>query len=116
MRYLCLVHIDQDLATAKTAEEWQVIDQQCWDFNEDLKRRGHYITSNALTSELKTAATLRHRDGKLSMTDGPFAETKEQLGGFFLIEAKDFDEAVALAQASPLTHVGAIEVRTTTGF
>jgi hypothetical protein len=115
MRYLCLVYIDAEIAAATSAEEWRQIDAACWEYNEGLKQSGHYITSNALT-EPSTAMTVRQRGGKTAMTDGPFAETKEHLGGFFLIEAKDFEEAVAIGERSPLTSKGAIEIRTTTGF
>jgi hypothetical protein len=80
------------------------------DYTDDLKRSGHYIASNALQRG-RTARTLRVRGAKVSTTDGPFAETKEQLGGFFLIEARDIDEACALASRFPPARIGTIEVR-----
>lgn len=115
MRYLCLVYIDPALAGAASREEWAEIDRESLDFNEGLKRTGHYLASNALAAP-KTATTLRIRDGKLSATDGPFAETKEHLGGFFLIEAKDKAEAMELAGRSAIARMGSNEVRETAGF
>jgi hypothetical protein len=115
MRYLCLVYIDPVLANAASKEEWAEIDRESLAFNEEIKRSGHYITSNAL-AEPRTATTLRLRNGKLSMTDGPFAETKEHLGGFFLIEAKDVGEAIEIAGRSLIAKMGSIEVRATAGF
>lgn len=115
MRYLCLVYVDPALAGATSEEEWREIDRQCIAYNEELKKSGHYITSNALTQP-ETAVTVRNRSGKVSMTDGPFAETKEHLGGFVLIEAQDLDEAVEIGGRSPMARMGSIEVRTTAGF
>lgn len=110
MRYLCLVYIDPALAGAASREEWAEIDRESLDFNEGLKRTGHYLASNALAAP-KTATTLRIRDGKLSATDGPFAETKEHLGGYILIEARDLNEAVQIAGRIPMARFGSIEVR-----
>jgi hypothetical protein len=115
MRYLCLVYINPILANAASKEEWAEIDRESLAFNEEIKRSGHHITSNAL-ADPKTATTLRIRDGKLSATDGPFAETKEHLGGFFLIEAKDLAEALEIAGRSSIARMGSIEVRATAGF
>ena len=77
---------------------------------EEIRQSGHYIVSDALESS-RTARTIRVHGGKVSTTDGPFAETKEQLGGFFLIEAKDIDEACEVASRFPPARVGIIEVR-----
>jgi len=77
---------------------------------EALQQSGHLILTNALQSA-RTAATLRVRNGKLSVTDGPFAETKEQLGGFFLINARDLNEAIQVASKWPSARLGNIEVR-----
>ena len=106
MRYLCLFYIDQNLADAASKEEWAEIDQESLASNEELKRSGHYLASNAL-ADPKTAKTLR---------DGPFAETKEHLGGFLLIEAKNLAEAMEIAERDSLARMGAIEVRETAGF
>lgn len=115
MRFLCLVYIDPIIANAASKEEWAEIDEESLAFNEDLKRSGHYIASNALVDP-RQATTLRLRNGKLKATDGPFAETKEHLGGFFLIEAKDKAEAIAIAGRSLIAKMGSIEVRETAGF
>ena len=115
MRYLCLVYVDPALANAANPEQWRQIQSACLAFNEDLRRRGHYIASNAL-AEPNTATTLRKRSGKLIVTDGPFAETKEVLGGFFLIEARDREEALEIGSRSPMASMGSIEVRETAGF
>ncbi len=79
-------------------------------YDEELRESGHLIATEALQS-VKTAATIRVWDGNLSVTDGPFAETKEQLGGFYLIEAHDFNEAIRVASRIPSAHLGSIEVR-----
>ncbi len=115
MRYLCLFYIDQNLADAASKEEWAEIDRESLASNEELKRSGHYLASNAL-ADPKTAKTLRVRAGKASWTDRPFAETKEHLGGFLLIEAKNLAEAMEIAERDSLARMGAIEVRETAGF
>jgi hypothetical protein len=115
MRYLCLVYVDPALAAAASKEEWAAIDEESLAFNAEIKASGHYITSNAL-ADPKTAKTFRIRDGKRFWTDGPFAETKEHLGGFFLIEAKDEAEALEIASRGGLARMGSIEVRETGGF
>jgi hypothetical protein len=79
-------------------------------FTQDIIASGHYKGGNRLDS-VATATTVRIRDGKRSVTDGPFAETKEQLGGYYLIEAADLDEAIALAARIPGARVGSIEIR-----
>jgi hypothetical protein len=115
MRYLCLFYFDQSLSDAASKEEWAEIDRQSLASNEELKRSGHYLASNAL-ADPKTAKTFRIRGGKATWSDGPFAETKEHLGGFLLIEAKDFAEAMEIAGRSSLARMGSIEVRETAGF
>ncbi len=115
MRYLCLFYIDQSLADAASKEEWAEIDRESLASNEELKRSGHYLASNAF-ADPKTAKTLRIRAGKASWSDGPFAETKEHLGGFLLIEAKNLAEAMEIAERDSLARMGAIEVRETAGF
>ena len=103
MKYLCLVYGDeQQLA--------DMDDHDCLAFDADLRARGHCIASEALES-VATATTVRVRSGRLSVSDGPFAETKEQLAGFYLIEARDLNEAIQLAAKIPPAAVGSIEVR-----
>jgi hypothetical protein len=103
MKYLCLVYMkEQDLDA--------VPDGDCMAFGESLRKGGRYITAEAL-QRTETATTVRVRDGKVSVTDGPFAETKEQLAGFYLIDAKDLDEAIQVAAKIPPARVGSVEVR-----
>ena len=87
-----------------------VPDSECLAFSEGLKKGGRRIAAEALQS-VDTATTVRVRNGKVSMTDGPFAETKEQLAGFYLVECKDLDEAIEWAAKIPGSEVGSVEVR-----
>lgn len=103
MNYLCLVYLAQDKLHACP-------DSACFAYGEELRNSGHYIAGQALQST-DTATTLRVRNGQLSLTDGPFAETKEQLAGFYIIEAKDLNEAIHLASKIPPARFGSIEVR-----
>jgi hypothetical protein len=103
MKYLCLVYGEESLmATVRDAE--------CEEYSNDLRADGKRLAAEAL-QPVRTAATVRVRDGNVSITDGPFAETKEQLAGFYLIEAADLDEAIRLAARIPPARIGSIEVR-----
>jgi hypothetical protein len=110
MKYLCLVYVDEKVLDAMTQREYDALVDAALASDEALRRTGHYVTSNALHS-VRTATSLRIRDGKLTVTDGPFAETKEHLGGFILIEAADLAEAIVLAARIPMAAIGTIEVR-----
>jgi hypothetical protein len=110
MKYLCLVYIDEKLLDAMSENEYDALSDAALASDDALRRSGHYVTSNALRS-VRAATSLRVRDGKLALTDGPFAETKEHLGGFILIEAADLAEAIALAARIPMAAIGTIEVR-----
>ena len=110
MKYLCLVYIDEKVLDAMTQSEYHALSDAALASDEALRRSGHYVTSSALRSA-RTATSLRLRDGKLTVTDGPFAETKEHLGGFVLIEAADLAEAITLAARIPMAAIGTIEVR-----
>lgn len=103
MKYLCLVYSEE-----KRLEGFD--DEECFAYNESLIKSGHVIASQAL-KPVATATTVRVRDGKVSITDGPFAETKEALTGFYMIEAKDLDEALGIAEKIPPARIGSIEVR-----
>jgi hypothetical protein len=103
MKYLCLVYLDE-----KRLDE--LPDEECVAYDTAIRKSSHCIASEALES-VQTATTVRVRNGKVSITDGPFAETKEQLAGFYLIEAKDLNEAIQLASKIPPARVGSIEVR-----
>ena len=103
MKYLCLVY-------GAESEIQKMDDQDCLDFDESIRKSGHCISSEALES-VTTATTVRVRNGKVTIVDGPFAETKEALAGFYLVEAKDLDEAIRIAAKIPPAEVGSIEVR-----
>jgi hypothetical protein len=110
MKYLCLAYEAEEVFKAMPKGEWDALREEVLAYVDTLEAGGHLISTNALQSA-RTAATVRVRNGKLSVTDGPFMETKEQLGGFFLIEAKDFNEAIRLASNWPSARLGTIEVR-----
>jgi hypothetical protein len=103
MKYLCLVYLDE-----KRLDE--LPDEDCVEYDTAIRASGHCLASEALQS-VQTATTVRVREGKVSITDGPFAETKEQLAGFYMIDARDLDEAIRLASGIPPARVGSIEVR-----
>ena len=103
MKYLCLVYLDE-----KRMDE--LPDRDCVAYDTAIKQSGHCLASEALQS-VQTATTVRVRNGRMSITDGPFAETKEQLAGFYMIEARDLNEAIQIASKIPPARVGSIEVR-----
>ncbi len=103
MKYLCLVYLDENRLP-------EVPDEDCVEFDAGIRASGHCIASEALYS-VQTATTLRVRGGQLSITDGPFAETKEQLAGFYMVEARDLNEAIQIAAKIPPARVGSVEVR-----
>ena len=96
MKYLCLVYAEEQRIAALSGGEWDALVAENLALCEELRRSGHYVGAAPLDS-VKTAATVRVRHGRPATTDGPFAETKEQLGGYYLIEARDLDEAVQIA-------------------
>jgi hypothetical protein len=110
MKYLCLVYIEPQALADLSADERGALDRDSLAYDEALQARGHYVLAAALRP-VATAKTVRRREGRLSTTDGPFAETREVLGGFVLIEARDMDEAVAIAGDIPMARHGSIEVR-----
>ena len=110
MKYLCTIYIDEAKRAAVPPAQLAAMGREAFDFIEELKASGHYIAAEPLEA-VDTATTVRVREGKVSMTDGPFAETKEQLGGFFLIEARDLNEALRIASRTPPARIGSIEVR-----
>ena len=103
MKYLCLVYAEE-----KKLEG--MADDECVAYDEELRSRGQCLASEAL-QPVHTATTVRVRNGKVSVTDGPFAETKEQLAGFYLVDARDLNETIQIASKIPPAHVGSIEVR-----
>ena len=110
MKYVCLVYCDEKLFDGMTADAWRSLTGECVAYGEGIRKTGNFIAGEPLHF-VKTATTVRVRDGKVTATDGPFAETKEQLAGFYLIEARDHEEAVELASRIPPARVGSIEVR-----
>lgn len=110
MKYLCLVYVEEKKLNDLSTGEMDALVADSLAYDDELRKSGHYIVSNALQS-VETATTLRMRKGKLAVTDGPFAETKEQLGGFILIEARDLNEAMHVAAKIPPGRIGSIEVR-----
>lgn len=103
MKYLCLVYLEGEKLHA-------VADRECADCGAGLRSSGALIAAEAL-QPIETATTVRVRNGKVSITDGPFAETKEQLAGFYLIEARDLDDAIHVAAKIPPAREGSVEVR-----
>jgi hypothetical protein len=110
MQYLLLIYSSEAAWAAMSKEETGKLYGEYYAFTEDIRKSGHYVGGNPL-QPTSTASTVRVRDGKRAVTDGPFAETKEQLGGYYLVEAKDLDEAIAIAARVPGAKVGSIEVR-----
>ena len=110
MQYLMLLYAAESQFQQMTPEQQAAGAGEYMKFTEQIKARGNWVGSNRLRP-VASATTVRVRDGKRVVTDGPFVETKEQLGGYYLVEAKDLDEALALAAQCPGARHGAIEVR-----
>jgi len=103
VKYLCLVYAEENRLGA-------VPDAECVAYDSAIRESGHCLASEALES-VQTATTVRVRNGRVSITDGPFAETKEQLAGFYMIEARDLNAAIQVAARIPPARVGSVEVR-----
>ncbi len=111
MRYACLVYMDDGLIPRLSSREQEKLNADSVAYDVDLKRSGRLVHAEALQGP-EAATCVRVRNGKVSTTDGPFAETKEHLGGFILIEARDLNDALRIAEGIPLARLGAtIEVR-----
>ena len=110
MKFLCLAYEEEKVLNDLSQAEWKALRDETLAYVDVLQKTGRLILTNALQSA-RNAATVRVRDGAPSVLDGPYAESKEQLGGFFLIEAKDLDDAVEVALRWPSARLGAIEVR-----
>ncbi len=107
MKYMMLVYLDEQ---AMTDDERQRCYVESAKLTQELNASGHYVAASPL-HPIATATSVRVRDGKRMVTDGPFAETREQLGGYYVIEAKDLDEAIGIAERIPPATVGTIEIR-----
>ena len=110
MRYLCIVHIDPALMAALSETEDRELARDCVAYDQELLSQGKLIVAQALAAPA-AAKIVRVRDRKAAITDGPFMETKEHLGGFLYVEARDLDEAVEIAAGCPMARMGSIEVR-----
>jgi hypothetical protein len=110
MRYLCLIYDEETKLAARTKSEADAFSGEYVAFTAAIQKSGHYVAGEAL-QPVRTATTVRVRQGNVSTTDGPFAETKEQLGGFYLITARDLNEAIQIAARIPSARLGSIEIR-----
>ena len=110
MKYLCLIYDSEQQAATMSKEQGDAIMAEYFAFTDAIRKSGQYLAGNAL-QPVSTATTVRVRSGKTSTTDGPFAETTEQLGGYYLVEAKDLNEAIQIAAKIPSSKTGSIEVR-----
>jgi hypothetical protein len=110
MQYLCLIYEDEKEWQRMPKSETEKIINEFSSYTESLRKSGNYVGGNAL-QPTHTATTVRVRKGRVATTDGPFAETKEQLGGYYLLQARDLNEAIQLASRIPGARFGAVEVR-----
>ena len=110
MRYLLLIYDDEKAFAMKSQEELGAVMGAYQKYTDDMKESGNWLSGEALQPTM-TATTVRVQNGKTLTTDGPFAETKEQLGGFYMVDAKDLDEAIEWAAKIPAADGGSIEVR-----
>ncbi|MGE0438904.1 MAG: YciI family protein [Gemmatimonadales bacterium] len=110
MKYLCLIYDEEKQLAGMSKSESDAFMGEYFAFTEAVRKSGHYVAGEAL-QPVSTATSVRVRGGKVSATDGPFAETREQLGGFYLIDAKDLNDAIQVASRIPSARIGTIEVR-----
>ena len=110
MKYLCLIYEEEKLWANLSKEQGETMMGEYFAFTDGIKKSNHYVGGEAL-QPTQTATTVRVRHGKISTTDGPFAETKEQLGGYYLINAKDLNDAIQVAAKIPSARAGSIEIR-----
>ncbi|HWL08984.1 MAG TPA: YciI family protein [Planctomicrobium sp.] len=110
MRFICLGYADESKWAGMSEEERDTWMQECFVFDDELRRGGHFAGGEALQST-DQAATLRMMGGRVAVTDGPYAETKEQLGGILILEARDLNHAIALMSRHPGVRFGPFEIR-----
>ena len=115
MQYLLLIYENEQIGNKMSEAEQGKVMKEYFAFTNDIKKEGKFVAGDAL-QPISTATTVRVRDGKTVTSDGPFAETREQLGGYYLVEAKDLDEARAIAARIPSVRYGSIEVRPVVKF
>jgi hypothetical protein len=110
MKFMCLVLLDSEVTKTMTDADWRKLGADSLDYDVKLFRDGTYLAAQALQSP-DTARTVRVRKGEAIVTDGPFIETREQVAGFILVEARDMEHAVEIAKGVPIAKIGAVEVR-----
>jgi hypothetical protein len=110
MKYLCIIYNREKNLEGYSPEQWASLKEEYGAYTGSIKASGHHLAGEGL-QPTATARTVRVRDGKVSTTDGPFAETAEQLGGFYLIEARDLNDAIQIGSRIPSARMGSIEVR-----
>ena len=115
MKYLCLIYDEEAKLNEMSPADGEAFMGEYFAFTDGIRQSGHYVAGEAL-QPVASATTVRVRNGKVSTTDGPFAETKEQLGGFYLIEARDLNDAIQVAAKIPSARIGSIEVRPVVDF
>lgn len=110
MKYVCLIYDEEKKLDAMSPSESETFMGEYFAFTDRIRQSGHYVGGEAL-QPVKTATTVRVRNGKTATTDGPFAETKEQLGGFYVIDARDLNDAIRVAAQIPSARLGSVEIR-----
>jgi hypothetical protein len=110
MKYLCVIFYDEKVRNALSDDDSQALIDESRRSSEDMRRSGHLLTAFPL-EQTHSASTVRIRNGKMVVTDGPFTETREQIGGFVLLEARDLNQAIQLASRIPPARLGGVEVR-----
>ncbi|HEY1423547.1 MAG TPA: YciI family protein [Candidatus Acidoferrum sp.] len=110
MKFLLAVYLEPNALQGLSRSEQAELNRVSVGYNEELEKQGHFLAASALQPAF-TAKTVRKRGGKIKVTDGPFAETKEVLGGFIFVEARDMEEALRIAENIPVSKYGSIEVR-----
>jgi len=110
MKYICLGYIEPDKFESMSESERNAMVDECFTYDDNLRKNGHFAGGEALQGP-QTAATLRWKDGKVSITDGPYAETREQIGGILILEARDLNHAIQLMSKHPGVKAGPFEIR-----
>lgn len=110
MKYICLGYMEEKKWEAMSESERNAFMDECFTYDDELRKNGHFVGGEALQSA-QNSITLRWRNGKVAVTDGPFAETKEQLGGILVLEARDLNHAIQLMSRHPGVKAGPFEIR-----
>src|SRR6516162_1371192 len=110
MRYLCLIYLDEKQMAGMTEAEMSALNARHLAFNEEILKSGQFVEAEALESAASSTC-LKVRNGKVALTDGPYMETKEMVAGFYLLDARDLNEAIQLAAKLPSAPLGTVEVR-----